>query len=529
MVRLVTGEIAAMTPQEAKRVARLAIQRFGVDPRRVKELLSKFAQTLKEGGDADLLSSLLIARLLTAEQADQLRHSLAKTRMAPPAKAVVGGTKPADSTEPTTEIHIALKPAPTTVGGYRVLRKLGEGGMGEVYLVQDDHNGQKVAMKILALQLAANPSFVERFHREARHAAMLNHVNIAGGYGSGFDPKAGCHFLLMECIDGPSAQQLLDQFGPLPVRDAVRITLDITHALEHAHSRNIIHRDIKPENILITPAGVAKLADLGLAKDINQKNNNLTKTRQSFGTPYYMAYEQSISAKSADVRSDIFSLGASLYHMLTGRVPFEGETPLEVLERKELGIFTPASVLHPEVPEELDRILATMMARDPKDRYQTASDVIVALERLGLASPVLSIADRQQALEDPVVRARMAASPQVTLPDPDSSPLVRREGMAGLWYLRCQTDTGRDRYFIGTTTQVILNLRRGQISPESMASNSQQGPYQPLLEIPEFQKALQPPPDEPELPKRLKWKLWLLVGVWWVVALLLVVRLLFFS
>ena len=516
-----------MTPQEAKRVARLAIQRFGVDPRRLKELLSHFQQTHQAGGDADLIVSLIRARLVTQEQADLLRHSLAKTRVAPPAKAVVAATKPSEPTEPTTEIHVPLRTTPAAVGGYRVLRKLGEGGMGEVFLVQDDHNGQKVAMKILALQLAANPAFVERFHREARHAAMLDHINIAGGYGSGFDPAAGCHFLLMECVDGPSAQELLDQYGPLPVRDALRLGLDVAHALEHAHSRNIIHRDIKPENILITPAGIAKLADLGLAKDINQKGNNLTKTRQSFGTPYYMSYEQSISAKSADMRSDLFSLGASLYHMLTGRVPFEGESPLEVLERKEQGIFTPASVLNPDVPEELDKILATMMSRDPQDRYQTASEVIVALERLGLAAPVLSIADRQQALADPVVRARMAAAPQVTMPDPDFSPLIRRDGTAGLWYLRCQTDTGRDKFFIGTTTQVILNLRRGQISEDAVASHAQQGPYQPLLEIPEFQKALQPPPDVPELPQRLKWKLWTLVLVWWLVAVLLILHFFF--
>lgn len=510
-----------MTSQEAQRVARLAIQRFGVDPRRLKELFAQLRQSQRAGAETDLLAAMLRARLVTVDQAELLRHSLARTRIAPAVKAVAAGTR---ASETATEVQITLPVAPTKIGGYRVLRKLGEGGMGEVYLVQDDHNGQTMAMKILTMQLAANPAFVERFHREARHAVMLDHVNIASGYGSGFDPQMGCHFLLMECVDGPSAQQLLDQFGPLPLRDAIRLALDIAHALEHAHSRNIIHRDIKPENILITPSGVAKLTDLGLAKDINQKGNNLTKTRQSFGTPYYMAYEQSISAKSADVRSDLFSLGASLYHMLTGRVPFEGETPLEVLERKEQGIFTPASVLNTEVPEMLDKILATMMARDPQDRFQTASEVILTLERLGLAAPVLSIADRAQALADPVVRARMADSPQVTLPDPDSSPLVRRDGAAGLWYLRCMTDTGRDRYFIGTTTQVILNLRRGQIAEESLASRGQQGPYKPLLDIPEFRRALQPPSEQPELSQKLRWKLWLLIGVWWLVAMLLILR-----
>src|SRR5205085_3416730 len=173
---------------------------------------------------------------------------------------------------------------------------------------------------------------------------------------------------VLEYVDGPSAHSLLERFGRLAVPDAVHIILDIARALEHAHSRNIVHRDIKPDNILLTQSGVAKLADLGLAKRTDEASH-LTAARQGFGTPYYMPYEQAMNAKYADGRSDIYALGATLYHLVTGDVPFPGENHLEIVSKKDVGLYTPASVVNSAVPVALDDILERMLARDPGDRY----------------------------------------------------------------------------------------------------------------------------------------------------------------
>src|SRR5262249_5674656 len=152
----------------------------------------------------------------------------------------------------------------------------------------------------------------------------------------GQDRSSGKHYLVLEYVDGPSAHALLQRFGRLAVGDAVHIALDIARALEHAHSRSIVHRDIKPDNILLTQSGVAKLSDLGLAKRTDEASN-LTAARQGFGTPYYMPYEQAMNAKYADGRSDIYALGATLYHLVTGEIPFSGATHLEIVEKKNIG------------------------------------------------------------------------------------------------------------------------------------------------------------------------------------------------
>ena len=173
------------------------------------------------------------------------------------------------------------------LGEFQILRKLGEGGMGAVYLAFQVSKSRQVALKVLPDQLAASSTYVDRFYREAKSAAHLDHPNIARGLAVGKDGATGKHYLALEYVDGPSAQLLLQRFGRLEVGDAIHVALDIARALEHAHSRNIIHRDIKPDNILLTLSGVAKLADLGLAKRTDEESH-LTGARQGFGTPHYM-------------------------------------------------------------------------------------------------------------------------------------------------------------------------------------------------------------------------------------------------
>jgi serine/threonine-protein kinase len=376
---------------------------------------------------------------------------------------------------------------PRSLGEFRILRRLGEGGMGSVYLGYHEEQGQQVAIKVLSDHLTGNQVLVDRFYREAKSGALLNHPNIVRTIIVGQDQATGKHYLVLEFIDGPSAHALLDQHGRLTIGDAVHVALDIARALEHAHSRNVIHRDIKPDNILTTRSGISKLADLGLAKRTDEASH-LTVARQGFGTTYYMPYEQAINAKRADYRSDIYALGATLYHLLTGQVPFPGENHLDVVEKKEKGDFEPASHLCPDVPPELDAILAKMLARDPADRYQTASELLVDLDRSGLAALVPSFADPEMARQDPWVRACIASSAQPTRPDLESPP-ARLDAVAASvkrWHLRFR-GRGGIWYRIRTTTKQIADkLRDGRLPADAQARRLDEKKFRPVRDFPEF-------------------------------------------
>jgi serine/threonine-protein kinase len=282
------------------------------------------------------------------------------------------------------------------VAGYRLLRRVGEGGMSSVYLSYDVAAGKSVAVKLLADHLSHSREFVERFYREARLSRLLIHRNLVRGVGAGFDPVAGKHYLILEFIDGPTAQAVLARESKFPIGVAVRVGIDISHALAFLHSRQYVHRDVKPDNILLHPEGIAKLADLGLAKRLND-DPNITSTQLGVGTSYYMAYEQALNADLVDGRSDIFALGASLYHLLTGQVPFAGPTHEDVMQGKERNASRPIRELNPEVPPSLAEIITRTLARDPRERIQTAAELAAALESTGLARSIPSFASSGQA------------------------------------------------------------------------------------------------------------------------------------
>ena len=204
--------------------------------------------------------------------------------------------------------------APQAVAGYRLLRQIGEGGMSAVFQSYDVAAGRPVAVKLLSDHLAAQPEFVGRFYREARLSRVLEHPHIVRGFTSGFDPFANKHYLVLEYIDGPTA---LARLGRLSVGAVVRIGIDAARAPEFLHDRGYVHRDVKPDNILLDPDGGAKLADLGLAKRLTD-DSHLTAVHQGVGTTYYMPYEQAVNANLVDGRSDLFALGATLYHLLAG-------------------------------------------------------------------------------------------------------------------------------------------------------------------------------------------------------------------
>jgi serine/threonine protein kinase len=395
-----------------------------------------------------------------------------------------------------------------TLGGYRLMRRLGEGGMGAVYLGYHEGKDQQVAIKVLADQLASNQAYVDRFYREAKSGALLNHPNIVRTLNVGQDQTTAKHYLVLEFVDGQTAQALLDKQGRLALGDAVHIGLDVARALEHAHSRSIVHRDIKPDNILITRSGVSKLVDLGLARRLDEASH-LTAARQGFGTTYYMPYEQAINAKYADGRSDIYALGATLYHLVTGAVPFAGDNHLEVVEKKNQGVFAPASKLNATVPPILDHILARMLAREPRDRYQTASELIVDLERSRLAAPVPTFADPNQALQDPWVQQCLASSAEPTRLDPEMPPLPSASATEpaptpqtdGIWVLRYRNPAGKLCRAQATTEQIVLRLRRGRLSAKIEARHANDKDYHPLSFYPEFKDVAPPRPPRPRSAK----------------------------
>jgi serine/threonine-protein kinase len=385
-----------------------------------------------------------------------------------------------------------------SLGEYRIMRRLGEGGMGSVYLAYHEGRDQQVALKILGDHLASNQGYVDRFYREAKSGSLLNHPNIVRTLNVGQDKATAKHYLVLEFVDGPSAHALLARHGRLSVGDAVHIGLDIARALEHAHSRNIVHRDIKPDNILITRSGIAKLVDLGLAKRTDE-TSHLTAARQGFGTTHYMPYEQAINARHADGRSDIYALGATLYHLVTGAVPFPGTNHLEVVELKNLGEFKPASMLNPEVPPALDQILARMLARHPRDRYQTASELIVDLERSHLAAHLPSFADPALAMQDSWVQACLASS-EPTRPDPLS--LAAAKVNPDVWLLRYRDRQGKLCKARSSTQEIIKRLHAGRLPAALEVRHPGQKGFRPVGAFSEFQAALAARPPERKRPRR---------------------------
>src|ERR671934_987221 len=258
---------------------------------------------------------------------------------------------------------------------YRILRKLGTGGMANVYLAEDEVLGRRVAIKILNDRHAGDEQFVERFRREAKNAAGLSHPNIVSIYDRG--EAEGTYYIAMEYLDGRSLKELILSRGPAPIPIAIDYVRQILAALRFAHRNAIVHRDIKPHNVLVDAEGRLKVTDFGIAR---AGASQMTETGSIIGTAQYLSPEQ---AKGAPVTpaSDIYSVGIVLYEMLTGSVPFTGDTPLEIAMKHLSATPEPPSEKRHEVPPELDSIVLRALAKNPADRYQTAEPMDADLAR----------------------------------------------------------------------------------------------------------------------------------------------------
>ena len=499
-----------------RRFARLAITWFAVDAVRVEATLHAVQKRLSAGEDADFLSAAVTTGILTQDQAESLRLDHAPTQIYLSPSAEADSKKPR-ATKLGPPVVAADNGEPTQIGPYRILRRLGQGGMGAVYLAFDSKENRQVAIKVLSADQAPKQNILRRFQLEGQHGAMLTHANIVRSYAAAQDAPTGLHYIVLEYVDGPSAHELLDRTGKLQIGDAIHIILDVAHALEHAHKNRIIHRDIKPANILITPSGLAKLSDLGLAKH-RDDSANLTHATQGIGTPYYMPYEQAMNAKKADERSDIYALGATLYHLITGTVPFTGEIALDIVEKKRIGDYPPASSLNPDVPAKLGEILALMLARDPENRYQTISEVIVDLERSQLSAAIPSFVSLDSALQDPVVMQRLTSPIEATQPDMQFKQALEAKQAKETWFLRYRDQRGNLCKLKGSAAEIINRVRKGTIPPQAEASRSAQGKFKPLANWPEFREVVAKVPKaekrkEPSVVAQVRSFRW-----WWLAA-----------
>jgi eukaryotic-like serine/threonine-protein kinase len=267
-------------------------------------------------------------------------------------------------------------------GRYRILRKLGSGGMANVYLAEDEELGRRVAIKILNDRHASDESFVERFRREAKNAAGLSHPNIVSVYDRG--EAEGTYYIAMEYLEGRSLKERIVGEGALPIAAAIEVTRQILRALNFAHARGIVHRDIKPHNVLLAQDGPGdgeprfKVTDFGISRTTTSQ---MTEAGSIVGTAQYLSPEQARGA-AVDQRSDIYSVGIVLYELLTGRLPFTGDTPLEIAMKHLSEIPKPPSELRPEIPADLDMVVLRALAKDPEDRYESAQEMERELARV---------------------------------------------------------------------------------------------------------------------------------------------------
>lgn len=265
------------------------------------------------------------------------------------------------------------KPPPQVVGNYELLDKIADGGMGSVYRGRHRDTGQIVAIKIVPPSMATNAVLLKRFEMEFRAASTLDHPNIVRALDYG---EAGnMPFLVMEYVEGETLGRRIERAGPIPEAEAIRLIAQVAQGLHRAHKQGMIHRDVKPDNVLLNPEGDAKLADLGLVKEV-ETDLNLTRTGRGLGTPHFMAPEQFRNAKNADVRCDIYSLGATLYMMVTGELPFRGLGPLDAWMKKMANDLAPARTLAPALSERVDWAIRRAMSADPDMRPTTCREFI---------------------------------------------------------------------------------------------------------------------------------------------------------
>jgi serine/threonine protein kinase len=339
-----------------------------------------------------------------------------------------------------------------SVGNYDLLQKIAEGGMGAIYRGRHRDTGQIVAIKIMPPHMASNPVLLKRFEQEFRAASRLDHPNIVRALDYG--ENGNMPYLVMEFVEGESLGQKIEREGKVPETDAIRIIAQVAQGLHRAHKQGLVHRDVKPDNILVTPDGVAKLADLGLVKE-TEADLNLTKTGRGLGTPHFMAPEQFRNAKNADARCDIYSLGATLYMMVTGELPFRSNGPLDAWMKKVQNELTPPKQLVPGLSERINWAIQRAISADPEKRPASCREFV----------------------ED------LTGHSTRRLPTVDSG-IPQQD----LWYLVYKDENGTPHTVKGNVSAIRRSLKDGLLGDASnvRASRTKAGPFEPLRSYPQF-------------------------------------------
>lgn len=267
------------------------------------------------------------------------------------------------------------------LGDYVILDELGQGGMGAVLKARHTHLERTVAIKVLEPQFGQTPKALARFRREVKATSRLQHPNIVVAHDAG--ETDGKHYLVMEYIEGTNLRELVEEIGPLSAGQAVHCVLEAARGLEYAHVHGVVHRDVNPSNIVLDSNGVIRILDMGIARveSPDDEQSQLTAVGQILGTVDYMAPEQALDAKSADPRADIYSLGVTLWYVLTGAVPYPADTMMGKLVAHQKEPIPSLPEACPQASPEVDQVFRRMLAKSPEERYQTMTDVITDLEQ----------------------------------------------------------------------------------------------------------------------------------------------------
>ncbi len=337
-----------MPDTSTRHLGRLALDRGLVSAGQLREALDEFKQRRAAGSRMPLGEVLVEMGHLTRPQLEQLLGAQ-------------GGRKSPRQLIP----------------GFELIRKLGEGGMGATYLARQESMDRLVALKVLRKSFSRDEQFVARFRREAQLAGKLDHVNIVQALDVG--EAAGFHYLIMEYVEGRNLTDLMPESGPMAEELALHFVIQIARALAFADKHGIIHRDIKPDNVMVTAQNIARLCDFGLARQSGSETR-LTQTGTAMGTPHYVSPEQARGDREVDIRSDIYSLGATLYHLVTGETPFSGSSAVVVMTKHLTEQLPWPQDINPDVSEGCALVISRMMAKDPADRYSPPAELIADLE-----------------------------------------------------------------------------------------------------------------------------------------------------
>jgi serine/threonine-protein kinase len=409
--------------------------------------------------------------------------------------------------------------APDTIvdGRYRAERRLGSGGMAEVWCAEDEVLGRRVALKLMGGRFAESAEYRERFRREAQAAAGLTHPNIVAIFDrSEWD---GTPYIAMELVDGRTLKELVLERGPLPPEIAISLTEQILRALGYAHRRGIVHRDVKPQNVILDGEGQAKVADFGIARAGD--TSEMTQTGAIVGTVQYLSPVQA-EGHPVDRRADLYSTGIVLYELLTGRVPFDGEAPISIAIKQINEPPVPPGQLRPGVPPALEAVVMRALEKDPARRFQSAEEFIAALERArhAPARPVVLEETPGEPWVDEEPRGTrwwvwalallalvaigvgaylLLAGNRVTVPNlvgrqaDEVDPILERRGLEVAFIARESEDVPRDEVISqdpeageevreGTTVSVVISSGRGQVPVPAVEGESREDAQQALEE-----------------------------------------------